>query len=193
MNVYDFDNTLYHGESIFHFACFFVRKNPKCFKYLKVGYKLYRKYKKNDLSLEELENTIFPILESIHISKKEVDNLVDLFWQKKKKNLNQELLSQIKEDDVILSASPTFLLEKLSLPTTHIFASEIDIENKKIEFLCFGENKRKKWRQLYKNKKIDKFYTDSFVDLPLMQISKEVYLVKKGKGTGKKINIRKEK
>jgi phosphoserine phosphatase len=193
MNVYDFDNTLYRGESIFRFACLFVIKNPSTLKYLKQAIKLYIKYKRNNLSIEQLESTVFNILDSINVSKEKIDELVEIFWKKNKKRLNYKLLSQMKENDIIISASPSFLISKLELPTKNIFTSQIDLDNKKIEFLCFGENKKKKWNELYKNIKIEKLYTDSFVDMPLMLISNEVYLVKKGRGLGKKINVRKDK
>jgi phosphoserine phosphatase len=192
INAYDFDNTLYRGESIFEFACFFIRKHPSTIKYLSKAVKLYKKYKKNNLTKEEIEETIFSILDSIQVSKKEIDRLVEIFWEKNSKKLNKELLKQIKKEDVILTASPSFLIEKVTLPTKNIYTSDIDIENRKINFLCFGENKKKKWEELHKNKKIKKLYTDSYVDMPLMKIAKEVYLVKKGRGTGKKIKIRKE-
>lgn len=55
------------------------------------------------------------------------------------------------------------------------------INNRKIEFLCLGENKVKIFKELYPNKKINNFYTDSMNDLPLMKLSNNVYLVKGNK------------
>ena len=34
MNVYDFDNTIYDGESVFDFYHYSVRKQPKLIRYL---------------------------------------------------------------------------------------------------------------------------------------------------------------
>ena len=49
-------------------------------------------------------------------------------------------------------------------------------------------NKRIKFKEKYKEERIEKFYTDSYSDLPLMNLAQEVYLVEHGVGLGKKIN-----
>ena len=47
MNVYDFDNTIYDGESILDFFFFYLKKTPYLVKYIpKVFYALY-KYKRS--------------------------------------------------------------------------------------------------------------------------------------------------
>ncbi len=110
------------------------------------------------------------------------------FWRKHEKNLNWPLIDTMKEKDVILSAGPDFLLKSSPLKDKNIFCSEIDLKNKKILFFCYGENKRIKFKEKYKEERIEKFYTDSYSDLPLMNLAQEVYLVEHGVGLGKKIN-----
>ena len=34
MNVYDFDNTIYRGESVLHFFFFYIKKTPYLIKYI---------------------------------------------------------------------------------------------------------------------------------------------------------------
>ena len=53
------------------------------------------------------------------------------------------------------------------------------IETGKLEFLCFRENKVKAFKERYPNAVVEEFYTDSYNDKPLMEISKKTYLVKK--------------
>ena len=44
MNVYDFDNTIYDGESVFDFYLYSVRRQPKLIRYLFVVVKAFFKY-----------------------------------------------------------------------------------------------------------------------------------------------------
>lgn len=55
-----------------------------------------------------------------------------------------------------------------------------DFEQKKITRFNFGDNKVRRYRELYGDREIDAFYTDSYNDRFLMEISNEVFIVKKG-------------
>ena len=46
MNVYDFDNTIYDGESMFHLFLFYIKKYPRFLKHFKDVLKLVKIYKK---------------------------------------------------------------------------------------------------------------------------------------------------
>ena len=92
---------------------------------------------------------------------------------------------QIKKNDVILTCSPSFLIKEIEndLNTKNIVATEIDIDEGKIHFLNFGKNKVKIFQEKFPKKKIQTVYTDSYNDKALMDVAKNVYLVKKGKCT----------
>lgn len=190
MNVYDFDGTLYKGESSLHFARFCLFKKPRVILFFPKILSLYKKHKKNELCLEEANQLFKEILDAIAVEEEEIETLLRIFWKKHEKNLNWSLIQTMKENDVILSAGPDFLLKSSPLKGKNIFCSEIDLKNKKILFFCYGENKRIKFKEKYEKEKIEKFYTDSYSDLPLMTLAHEVYLVKKGIGLGEKINIK---
>ena len=85
-------------------------------------------------------------------------------------------------EDVIISASPIFLIDGIRkhLNTDKIIGTEVDLTQKKITWFNFGDNKVKRYRTIYGDRKIDAFYTDSLNDKELMQVSREVYIVKKG-------------
>ena len=51
----------------------------------------------------------------------------------------------------------------------------------KVRYLNFGENKVKGFKAMYGEKRIDRFYTDSYNDKALMDISDKVFIVKKGR------------
>ena len=53
MNVCDFDNTIYRGESVLHFFFFYIKKDPYLLKYIpKVFYALF-KYKLGKVTVEQ--------------------------------------------------------------------------------------------------------------------------------------------
>ena len=193
MNVYDFDGTLYRGESSFHFARFCLLKKPKVYLFFQKIISLYRKHKKNVLSLEETNALFKKILDTVLVTDEDLEMFVQTFWKKYEKNLNWPLIHTMKEDDVILSAGPDFLLKNSPLKDKNIICSQIDLKNKKILFFCYGENKRMQFQKTYKGKIIEKFYTDSYSDYPLMTLAHQVYFVKNGVGLGKEIKIEEKK
>lgn len=191
MNVYDFDGTLYKGESCLHFAIFCIIRKPKVLLFIPQILTLYKKHKNNKLDMNEANKLIKKIFETISTTEKEFYKIINDFWVKHEKKLNFELINQMEENDLILSAGPNILLEASPIKHKNILCSKVDLKKKKLLFFCYGENKRKLFKKKFKNKTINKFYTDSYSDMPLMELAKEVYLVKKGKGLGKKINFKK--
>ena len=183
MQVFDFDNTIYHGESVFDFILFKKKKKKRLLKYIPGIIKLLIKYKKCQMDKNEFKENLEKYAKVVLDNKEFIKGMVVLFWQKNKHKLDQEMLKKINKNDVILTCSPYFLIDEIKeeLKTKHLICSEIDIEKGKINFLNFGENKVLSFKEKYKNKKIDTVYTDSYNDQALMDNAKNVYLVKKGK------------
>ena len=183
MKVFDFDNTIYRGESSVDFSFFMIRHNRKIIRYIPtilislIGYKLVLLKKEK---LEEIINDFFAVVlkgtESPPV-------FVNQFWETHACKLNERILQLIEPDDIIISASPVFLLYGIrgKLNTDKIIGTEVDLAQKKITWFNFGDNKVRRYRELYGDKKIDAFYTDSENDKNMMEISQEVFIVKKGK------------
>ena len=185
MQVFDFDNTIYHGESTFDFAMFIIKRKKsllKCAPGITLLLIKYKRCKMNALEFQtELEKFTGPFLQNKEFIKKSVQD----FWQKNRKKLDQNIIEKIKKNDVILTCSPSFLIKEIEndLNTKNIVATEIDIDEGKIHFLNFGKNKVKIFQEKFPKKKIQTVYTDSYNDKALMDVAKNVYLVKKGKCT----------
>ena len=109
-------------------------------------------------------------------------DLISSFWETHANKLNRRLLVLIEPEDVIMTASPSFLLDGIRsrLNTDQIICTEVDVDEKKITWFNFGENKTVRFRDLYGDRKIDEFYTDSYNDRALMKLARRVYIVKKG-------------
>ena len=184
MNAYDFDNTIYDGESIYDFFIFAIKTDKRLLKFFPRIFILLIKYKLNKVKITDIYDTASLVIEYfINESNLSIDEMVSSFWVKNEHKLKKEFLNMLKSDDLIITGCPNFLIEyvKPKLKTDNIICTDYDNINNKINFICLGENKVKAFNEKYKNVKINKFYTDSLVDSPFMKISNEVYLVKKNK------------
>lgn len=183
MKVFDFDNTLYMGESSLDFTLYMIRCNKRIIlKLPKIFFHLIR-YKLCIISKNEIENLINDSMKEIIRDKNQILSLTADFWNKHNRKLNRNLIATISEEDAVISAGPRFLLEGISdrIGTANLICSEVDLDRKQIIYLNFGENKVKEYRKKYGNVPPDSFYTDSYNDRAMMDISEKVYLVKKRK------------
>ena len=183
MKVFDFDNTIYDGESLVDFFCFCVRKKKSLiFKILTFLYAAIL-YKTNKLSIDDLYTKASKLTKVITNNKADIDEYVNMFWQKNKKKLKQNMLDKIRKEDIIITASPDILIKGIAskFKTKNIISSILNVDTGKFEFICFRENKVTIFKEKYPNAIIDEFYTDSLADLPLMKLAKKAYLVSKDK------------
>lgn len=179
MNVYDFDGTIYRGDSTINFFIFCIKKKPVLvFHFLKQFVYCFSYVLKIN-SKTEVKQKIFSFLPKI-----DTDEYVELFWKKHEVKIEEWYLKQQKEDDVIISASPDFLLKPIckSLGIKFLIASEVDYQTGLfLRENCYGKEKVNRFKEKFDICKIDKFYSDSKSDEPLAKVAKEAYMVKKGK------------
>lgn len=183
MKVFDFDNTLYHGESSVDLALYMIKNNKRIILYLpKIFFNLI-KYKLCIADKKKMVAAINDFLKNALLSKNEVYNAVNGFWEKNKHKLDRKMLDRIESDDVVITAGPDFLINGICelIGTEHIICSSIDPDKMKVRYLNFGENKVKGFKAMYGERRIDRFYTDSYNDKALMDISDKVFIVKKGR------------
>ncbi len=183
MKVFDFDNTIYSGESTVDFFLFCIKKKPSLIKYLPLVLKMVFLYKMRKLPLEKLYSIAIKMMNVVVDNKENADSFIEEFWSINKKKLREEFLDMIEQDDVVISGSPILLLDgvKEYLNTDKIYGTIIDLEGKEKPFICYGENKLLLLKLLYKDLHIDEVYTDSYSDLPLIMNSDVAYMVKNNK------------
>lgn len=183
VNVFDFDNTLYRGESSVDLALYMIKNNKKIILYLpKIFYNLV-KYKLCMVEKSKMITAINDFLQNVLRSKEELLGAIDGFWANNRHKLNVNMLKRINSNDVIITAGPDFLLNGIRdmLNTDNILCSSVDTETMKVRYLNFGSSKAKYYKKKYGSKRIDCFYTDSYNDKALMELSERVYLVKNGR------------
>lgn len=175
MNVYDFDQTIYRGDSTrdFYFHC--LKKHAVIIKYLPMQAVQFVKFIFGKVSKTSFKEKFYSFLKSIP----DIDKEVEEFWKTHDKNIKSWYINQKREDDLIISASPEFLLrpicEKLGI---NLIASRVDKLNGITEGEnCWGEEKVKRFNAACGGK-INKFYSDSASDNPLARMAEEAFMVK---------------
>ena len=90
-------------------------------------------------------------------------------------------MSRRRPDDVIISASPRFLLEPVcdSLGVVHLIASEVSPQSGRYTGTnCHGEEKVRRFHEQFADAPIEEFYTDSRSDEPMARLAEKAFIVK---------------
>lgn len=185
MNVYDFDNTIYDGETVVDFYFFLLRKKPSLIKYIPIIFYMLIRYKLGMISVAELEEKANRYSKEVLLALDDVKTQVKEFWDCHEHKIKKFYLEQKKDDDIIISASCGFILDEIlkRLNISRYLCSEININTGEILQVCYNSKKLEILKSHYPDAKIDCFYTDSMSDLPLIKISKRAFLVKGDKIT----------
>lgn len=181
MNVYDFDNTIYDGESALDFFWFCMRKKPVLVKVLFPILRDLLKYKTCRMSKEEFRDRGAYYTESFFDLFDDIYEVIYEFWDSHEHKI-RNFYSRIKrEDDVIVTANIDVLVDVIfhRMGVKNYIATHFDMDTGKLGEVCFGEVKAKLFKEKYGDN-IDKFFTDSYNDKPLMDMANEVYMVKRG-------------
>lgn len=180
MNAYDFDNTIYDGESTLDFYFYCVKHHPRLLRFVFIVLFNLVKYKLCLITEDELMELCKKYVIAFLKDCPDAEILAKNFWKKNKRKLKTFYKDLHRDDDVIISASFGFMLRPAMelLGVDRLVCSEVDLVTGDIERLCFRRNKAELFRKLY-SEDIWDFYTDSMNDLPLMKLANgRVFLVK---------------
>lgn len=179
MNVYDFDKTIYTNDSTIEFYFYCIFRTPKVLVALPKQIKGAILYLLKKISKDKYKEYFYSFLPYVKNIDKEVENFTD----KRINKIHQWYFEKQKKDDVVISASPEFLVSAFckKIGIKNVIASEIDKKSGKLlSENCKGKEKVARFFKKYNNE-IDEFYSDSRSDNPLAAISKKAYLVKGSK------------
>lgn len=178
MNIYDFDDTIFRGDSSVKFIKYSLIRHPLLvlWSFIKAGCEGVKYLlKKSDFG--QVKSKLFSFVKHIN----NLDNYMEKYVLRHQKNIKNFYLEQRKEDDVVISASFDFIVrpfcEKLGIK--YIIATEYDT-NKGciIGKNCKGKEKIVRFNKVFKNPKVNAAYSDSLSDIPMFEIAKKAYLVK---------------
>ena len=165
MNIYDFDNTIFKGDSSIKFIKYSLLRHPfivipsmfkslwECIKYV---------FHRSDFN--KIKSSMFSFVRKI----KNIDEYLDIYVDKKMKYIKKFYYENQKDDDVIISATYDFIIKRFCkrLNIKYFIASKYDIKN--------GIN-------IGNNPIVNEAYSDSNSDLPMLKLAKTAYLVQDDK------------
>ena len=184
VNVYDFDNTIYDGETLVDYIMYFVKTDPKIWKYIPKLLVIAFKDKFNLFTFREALDAYASFLEGYYVNINPSENIVD-FWNQNEHKIKPWYAKVQKESDIIVSGTLDFILDEIAkrIGFKNYIGSSIDEKTGKFKQLCFLENKVTLFKEHFPDAEIENFYTDSENDKAMMDIAEHVFLVKKDKIT----------
>lgn len=180
IDVYDFDKTIYDGDSTIDFYIYSLRKDIRLIRYLPTQVIYFLKYKIKVVDKETFKEKFFIFLKGI----KNVESNVTNFWKENKSKIRHEMIQNTENKKYIISASPEFLLQDICkrIGDFELIATKVNNQNGKFESKnCYGEEKVNRLKnRIGENFNIENFYSDSISDKYLAEMAKNSYLVTKG-------------
>lgn len=176
MNIYDFDNTIYKGDSTRDFYFYCVKHYPKMLLSVPSMAGAFFMYILKVKTKTQFKEKMYGFLKYIP----DIDLAVRDFWETHEKNIKAWYRRDQLEDDIIISASPEFLLSVIcgKIGINHLIASVVDKKTGKYTGEnCHGEEKVKRLYKEFPDAVCGEFYSDSLSDAPLARIAGKAWIV----------------
>ena len=178
VNVYDFDGTIYNGDRSVDIYFFLLKRYPKLIAYFPKQILGMVRYKLHLSSKEEMKEMYFSFLKGVQTDK----TFVDDFWKQNQNKIKEWYLNQKRKDDVIISASPEFLLKPICgiLGIDNLIATKVELSSGKfLSKNCQGVEKVVRFKELFSEAEIEAFYSDSKSDIYMAKLATKAFRVKK--------------
>lgn len=177
MNAYDFDKTIYHYDSTVTFYLWCLMRYPRIMLRWPQLIVSAISYKCGKLTKHAFMERFWAYLHDV----KDVRGEVGRFWDKHMQHMHSWYQKTRREDDLLISASPDFLVRPAAqrLGIRHILASPLNPDTGLYEGMrCSGKEKVAYLRAAYPDAQIEAFYSDSMSDAPMAAISERAYMVR---------------
>ena len=178
MNVYDFDYTLYGGESGTDFYKFCLRHKRSLIRYWPrqawgwIGKHILGK---DNTWMKQRYYSFFRGIDVIEMAER--------FWDENIVKIRAWYQSLHRHDDLVITASPEFLIKPICrrLGIRNLIASEVDPKTgKTLSRNCRDWEKVRRYRRVYGDTPIEEFYSDSYADSPLARMAAKAHMVVEG-------------
>ena len=179
LSVYDFDHTIYNGDASADFIFYAIKQDIRLLRYVPMMslalFVLVFRLK----SRKAVKQDAFSFLKGV----RNVDAMLEGFWATHENKVADWYKKQQEANDIIISASPDFLLapiaEKLGVGT--LIATTMNSRTGVIEGEnCRGEEKLRRLDAYDSSLIIDRAYSDSLSDAPLLERASHGYIVRRG-------------
>ena len=180
MNIYDFDDTIYNGDTNRDIILYSFKKHPfKVIKALKKTKKLERDYKRGLITFERVKEALLSFLFEID----DLDSYIEKFVNANIKKIKPWYLSRKSEYDIVISASYELWIVPFcrKLGIKYVLATKTDKDGHIIGKNCKEEEKVRRLANTIPNAQIVTSYSDSESDLPILNLAKTAYVVEGNK------------
>ena len=180
MNVYDFDKTIFYPDSSVTFFLYCLKRHPGAVLGGSPGIlRAWIRYERGKITTKDLKEKLFAFLSRLPDPEAEVER----FWDENFFRIGQWYLDQKREDDLIITASPEFLVGAAGrrLGVT-VLGTRMDARTGRIDGEnCHDEEKCRRFSAAFPDAEIEEFYSDSLSDAPMARLAEKAFLVKNGK------------
>ena len=179
MNVYDFDKTIFYPDSSVTFFRYCFRRFPGAVLRVSPGIvSAGVRYACRTITTKQLKEKLFAFLRFLP----EPEQVVKDFWDEHISRIGEWYLSQKKEDDLIITASPEFLVGEAGRRLgVGVIGTRMELRSGRIDGEnCHDREKVRRFRAAFPEAEIADFYSDSHSDDPLAEIAANAFLVNKG-------------
>lgn len=178
MNVFDFDKTIFDGDSTRKFLVYLVKRYPRLLvrmpgfavNALLFGLKIR---KKQDFK-QRMFRAFFSGIPDIY-------DCLEKFWDENMSGVKKWYGGIQREDDLVITASPVDIVRPccVRLGIKHIMGSPVDMKTGLYTGPnCHGDEKVRRFNEAFPGCTVDDFYSDSHSDDPLARVAKRAIMVK---------------
>ena len=174
MNGYDFDDTIYRGNSTRRFYFFCTLRLPYLVIMVPVillaGLLRFLRILSKDKFLQMLEWYIALVPNAEKFAVK--------FWNKNMSRIKSWYLEQKRDDDIVISASPRFIIEEACKRLgIQCIATHLDTRGRLHGKHCYGAEKVVAYKAVFGDQPLATYYSDSLSDTPIMKLAERGYFV----------------
>jgi len=175
MNVYDFDGTIFPGDCSIGFCFWCMNRHPRLyFTFFPKAARNLILRKKGKMTESQMQRKFFGYLTLID----DFEEQIERYWDKNEKKISAWYLAQKRPDDLIISASPTCIIEPIARRLgVQYMATEFDREyGVYLNNMMYAKEKAK---YIFDHgfPLIENFYSDSLADTPLALCAEKAHLV----------------
>ena len=180
MNIYDFDGTLYRGDSTADFVKWCLKRHPRIAATLpRTGVAAVACFGLHAIDKTRFKRALYRFLPLIPDIETELAN----FWNLHERNIGGPCHPQ--KGDLVISASPEFLLRDVCARRGfELMASQVDPHTgRTLGPNCSGAEKIARLHAVYPDAVVESFYSDSHNDDPLANLAEQAFMVDIPKNT----------
>ena len=178
MNVFDFDKTIFDGDSTQKFLVYLIKKYPRLLLKMPgfgVNALLFGlKIRKKQAFKQRMFRAFFSGIPDIYAC-------LDDFWDKNMSGVKKWYAKVQREDDVVITASPVDIVrpccERLGIK--YVMGSPVDMKTGLYTGPnCHGEEKIVRFEAAFPGAAVEEFYSDSHSDDPMARIARKAIMIR---------------